>query len=234
MNIHRTSGPPSVALLDIDGTLLDSNEAHVRAWVEVLQRHGRPVPAERIRSMIGKGGDKVLDELLGLKEDAPLAQRISEDRRRFFLDRLLPGLEPTRGARELLLRMKDRGIGRVVATSASGPELQALLRRAGVEDLIEESASASDAEHSKPDPDIVQVALAKSRVGPRSAILLGDTPYDIEAARKAGVDTIALRCGGLWDDAALSGAIVIYDDPAALRADWDRSPLAEREPGRAR
>ena len=184
--------------------------------------------AERIRPLIGKGGDKVLRELLGLEDDAPLARRIDDDRRRLFLDHLLPGLKPTRGARDLLLRMKGEGLGCTVATSASGAELQALLRQAGIEDLIEHDASASDAEHSKPHPDIVQVALEKSGAAPRSALLLGDTPYDVEAARAAGVDTIALRCGGFWDDAALAGAIAIYDDPAALLADWDRSPLAGR------
>jgi phosphoglycolate phosphatase-like HAD superfamily hydrolase len=96
---------------------------------------------------------------------------------------------------------------------------------AGIYDLIERTTSASDAESSKPDPDIVHAALKKGKLEPQAALMLGDTPYDIEAAGRAGVPAIALRCGGWWDDAALKGAIGIYDDPAALRAGIDRSPL---------
>jgi phosphoglycolate phosphatase-like HAD superfamily hydrolase len=116
----------------------------------------------------------------------------------------------------------------VVATSAGGDELDELLRQAGIYDLIEKTTSSSDAESSKPDPDIIQAALKKGRLEPRTAIMLGDTPYDIEAAGRAGVRAIALRCGGWWDDAALKGAVGIYDDPAALRAGIDRSPLVGR------
>jgi HAD superfamily hydrolase (TIGR01509 family) len=215
----------SVALLDIDGTLLDSNDAHARAWVETLRRARRPVEFARIRPLMGQGGDKVLAELFGLDADEPLAKRLSTERRRFFLERCLPALAPTPGARALLERMKRDGLALVVATSAGGDELQALLRQAGVADLVDASASASDAEHSKPDPDIVVAALASCGARPEQALMLGDTPYDIAAAAAAGVDTVALRCGGGWDDAALADAVAIYDDPAALLADWDRSPF---------
>ena len=216
----------SVALLDIDGTLLDSNDAHARAWVETLRRASRPVELARLRPLMGKGGDKVLEELLGLDADDPLAKRLGDERRRFFLERCLPSLAPTRGARALLERLKREGVARIVATSASGAELDALLRQAGVTDLVDDAVSASDAEHSKPDPDIVAAALAKSGVRADRAIMIGDTPYDIAAATGAGVDCVALRCGGGWEDAALAEAIAIYDDPAALLADWDRSPFA--------
>ncbi len=84
----------------------------------------------------------------------------------------------------------------------------------------------SDAESSKPDPDIIQAALKKGKLQSQDAVMLGDAPYDIEAAAHAAVPTIALRCGGWWDDGALAGAVAIYDDPAALLADIDRSPLA--------
>ena len=114
----------------------------------------------------------------------------------------------------------------MVATSSSGDELHQLLRQARVDDLIEKATSSSDAENSKPDPDIIQAALKKGKLRPQDSVMLGDTPYDIEAAGRAGVPTIALRCGGWWDDAALAGAVAIYDDPAALLADIDRSPLA--------
>src|SRR5205085_11965543 len=139
-------------------------DAHASSWLQVLERHGRPVPYARVRPLIGKGGDKILAELLGIGADEPLGRRLSEERRRSFLERQLPRLRPTRGARELLERMQREGLELVVATSASGDELQALLRQARVDDLIARSATASDAAHSKPDPDIVRAALKKSGV----------------------------------------------------------------------
>ena len=215
----------AAALLDIDGTFLDSNDAHARAWVDTLSRNGHPVPYERVRPLIGMGGDKVLAELLGINADGPLGRRLSDERRRLFLSRDLPSLPPTPGARALVERMRADGLTIVVATSATGDELDALLRQAGIDDLVGDSATSSDADRSKPDPDIVGVALRKSGVDAGRALMLGDTPYDIEAATRAGVATVALRCGGWWDDAALGGAIAVYDDPAAVLAQWPQSPL---------
>ena len=123
-------------------------------------------------------------------------------------------------------RLRDDSLRLVVPTSSSGDELDQLLRQARVDDLIEQATSSSDAESSKPDPDIIQAALKKGKLRPQEALMLGDTPYDIEASARVGVPTIALRCGGWWDDAALAGAVAIYDDPAALLADINRSPLA--------
>jgi HAD superfamily hydrolase (TIGR01509 family) len=218
--------PPAAVLLDIDGTLLDSNDAHARSWVETLAAHGRPVPFERVRPLIGKGGDKLLAELLDVDAAGPLGHELADACRRLFLDRYLPSLQPTRGARPLLERMRAAGLARVVATSADGDELGALLQQAGIDDLVDASASATDAQRSKPDPDIVRASLGKIGVAAERALMLGDTPYDIEAAARAGVQTIALRCGGWWNDAALARATAIYADPAALLDDWDGSPLA--------
>ena len=218
----RTTG----VLLDIDGTLLDSNDAHAQSWVEIFRRHGYDIPFERVRPLIGKGGDKLLPELTGLDSEAGKGKQMTEERSQLFLRDYLPKLRPTRGARDLVKRLRDDGFRLVVATSASGDELHQLLRQAQVDDLIDQATSSSDAESSKPDPDIIQAALKKGKLRPQEAVMLGDTPYDIEAAGRAGVPTIALRCGGWWDDAALAGAVAIYDDPAALLADIDRSPLA--------
>src|SRR4051812_41759598 len=104
----------AAVLLDIDGTLLDSNDAHARAWVETLGRHGRPVRYERVRALIGKGGDKILATLLGLGDEEPLGRRMTEDRRRLFVDRYLRSLQPTPGARPLLERMRAEGLALVV------------------------------------------------------------------------------------------------------------------------
>ncbi len=220
---------PTVAvLLDIDGTLLDSNDAHAFAWVEALAAAGRPLPYERIRPLIGKGTDKVLAELLGLAEDDPLARQLADERKRRFLTQHLPSLSPTPGTRPLLEHMKAEGLVLAVVTSASSEELQALLRQAGVDDLIEQSTTSSDAAHSKPDPDLVAAAVQRCGIQPIEAIMIGDTPYDVEAASAAGVDCIAFRCGGAWDDAALSGAVAIFDSPADLLARWEDSPIFKR------
>ena len=211
-------------LLDIDGTLLDSNDAHARAWVDAFAAHGYVVPFEAVRPLIGMGGDKLIPELTGLHPESPEAKRLAETRGEIFRDRELPTLRATPGARELLERMRSRGLELVVATSAKADEVQALLQQAGVADLIEAASSADDAERSKPDPDIVRAALSAVRRPASHSLMLGDTPYDVEAARRARVPIIALRCGG-WDDAALDGATESYDDPADLLAHYDASAL---------
>ncbi len=220
--------PTEAVLLDIDGTLLDSNDAHARSWADVFSRHGLPPTFEQVRPLIGKGGDKLLAELVGVDHESLQGKQLGDERRELFLKQYLPRLKPTPGARELVQRLRDDGIKVVIATSAKGQELQALLRQAGVEDLIEEATTSDDAEQSKPDPDIVHAALQRARVQPVEAMMVGDTPYDVEAARAAGVDTIALRCGGWWDDAALAGAVALYDHPAALVRAWQASPIYRR------
>jgi HAD superfamily hydrolase (TIGR01509 family) len=202
-------------LLDVDGTLLDSNDAHARSWADIFQRHGMAIPFERIRPLVGEGGDKLVPQLTGIDAESALGKELSGERRKLFLEDYLPRLRPTRGARALVEKLKARGLQVVIATSAGGEELDALLEQTGIADLIERATSSDDGA-SKPDPDIVRAALDQGRLAPDEALMVGDTPYDVEAAKRAGVKTVALRCGGWWDDAALSGAIAIYDDPAAL------------------
>jgi HAD superfamily hydrolase (TIGR01509 family) len=217
-------------ILDVDGTLVDSNDAHARAWVEALAAHSIQVPFEKVRPLIGMGGDKLLPEAASIEEDSPLGKKISEHRSEIFKSKFLPHLKPFPGVRQLLERMRADDLKLVVASSAKSDELKQLLEIAGAFDLIEEKTSSSDAENSKPDPDIVRAALEESGFSHDEVVMIGDTPYDIEAAKKAGIDTIALRGGG-WDDKALAGAIAIYDDTADLLARYDLSPLAERRAG---
>jgi HAD superfamily hydrolase (TIGR01509 family) len=222
----RAPGPAlRTVLLDIDGTLIDSNDAHARAWVDALRTHGYVVPFEEVRPLIGKGGDKLVPELTGLDPDSDEAKRLGETRSKLFLTRELPTLRPTKGARALLEHLTSLGMELVVATSATSSEVQALLEQAGVADLIPLASSSSDADRSKPDPDIVQAALRKSGSLAAQSVLVGDTPYDIEAAGRAKVPSIALRCGGWWDDTALRGATASYDDPAELLARFEESPI---------
>jgi len=209
---------------DIDGTLIDSNDAHTRAWVETLQRHGRSVSYDEVRSLIGKGSDKVFAELLGVASDSALAKQITKDRTQLLLSSFIPNLAPTPGARLLVQHMRSEGL-RLVIASSSGEELPALLAQADLGDLLDTAVSSDEAKESKPDGDIIEVALRKAGVQPEEAVMVGDTPYDIAAAKAAGVKCIALRCGGYWDDAALSGAAAIFDNPATLLRDWAESPL---------
>lgn len=212
-----------VVLLDIDGTLIDSNDAHARAWVDSLGEFGYVVPFERVRPLVGMGGDKILPELVGLDPESTEAKHMAERRGEIFRTRELPHLQATRGARDLLLRLRADGYELSVATSAKADDVRATLEQALVADLIQTTTSSDDAEHSKPDPDIVRAALRQSGRPASHAVMLGDTPYDIEAATRARVRIVALRCGGWWSDKALRGAVAIYDDPAALLASYDDS-----------
>ena len=212
-------------LLDVDGTLIDSNDAHAACWVEMLTESGYHVPFSRIRELIGKGGDKVLPETIGLEKDSPAYEALVKKRSARFKERFLPHLKAFPRARELVEALDQRGFRLVVASSATGEEISALLAIAGVADLVDDVKTSKDAENSKPDPDIVVAALHAADCDPAKAIMLGDTPYDIEAATKAGVSTVALRCGG-WDDASLHGAIAIYGDPADLLERLEESPFA--------
>jgi len=212
-------------LLDVDGTLVDSNDAHARAIVEALEACGLQASFDKVRSLIGMGSDKLLEAAAGLKEDDPRAEQVGDRKKEIFQERYLPGLRPFPHTRELLQRLRERGLPLVAASSANEEELGKLLRIAEAEDLIEAATSASEVEESKPEPDIIEAALRKIGLPPGEVLLLGDTPYDIEAARKAGVGTVALRCGG-WSDEDLAGAVAIYQDPADLLARFDESPFA--------
>jgi len=214
-------------LFDIDGTLLNSNDAHAHAWIDALRGHGRDLPFDLVRAKIGKGGDKLLMEVAGIDDESPDGKLIIERRVALLKAQYLPDLGPFPGARALVERLRSQFLCCVV-TSAGGNELKDLLRAASVADLFEQVVTSDDADRSKPDPDLVQAALDKLGVGPREAIMIGDTPYDIASAKRTGVGTIAFRSGG-WSDADLEGAVAIYDGPADLLAKIDRSPLvAER------
>lgn len=205
-------------ILDIDGTLVLSNNAHAHAWEEALAEHGYKIPYDQIRPLIGMGSDKLLPELNPrLTQDDLMAKAISRRRSQLFLKTYAPNLKPTRGARDLLLELHDRGIKRVVATSANEEELGELLLAARVTDLVDKAASKADAAQSKPAPDIVAAALQKSGCNASDCVMLGDTTYDVASAKDAGVAVIALRCGGT-SDVELLGADEIYDDPADLLA----------------
>ena len=214
----------TAVLFDVDGTLVDSNDAHTRAWVKAFWEYGLTVDPAVVRRSIGMGGDKLMPAVSGVKEDSPLGKLIANRRAEIFRREQLPRLKPFDGAKDLVAAIKDRGCTAVAASSAKEAELKPLLAVAGVDAMMDAKTSSDDAEASKPDPDIIEAALERAHADRSEAIMIGDTPYDIEAARRAGLEAIAFRSGG-WADDDLSGAIAIYDGPWDLLARIDDSPL---------
>lgn len=212
-------------LLDVDGTLIDSVDAHAHAWVDVCAEFGYEVRFENVRRMIGMGGDRVIPELTGLDDESETGQQISRRRGEIFHEDYLPTLKPFPRVREMLERFTSHGYANVAASSANVKDLKALLEQAGVADMFDEQTSSDDAESSKPAPDIIIAALERAQCEPDEAVMIGDTPYDVKAANRAGVECIAFRCGG-WKDHDLGDAIAIYDDAADFLEQYGASPLA--------
>ena len=210
----------TTVIFDVDGTLIDSNAAHADTWAQALSQRGFPRDAAQIRPLVGMGSDKLLP-MVGINEHSPEGQDITRRKKQLFAQRLHT-LQPTRSARELVAFLHDQHKTMVVATSAADDEMEAILQQAGVDDLIPTRTSRDDAARSKPDPDIVVAALHRAGAPPERTIMVGDTPYDVEAARRAGICAVALRCGGHWSDRELGSAMAIFDDPAALLAYWQR------------
>ena len=212
-------------IFDVDGTLVDSNDAHARAWVAAFAEHGITVAYESVRRAIGMGGDKLMPLVAGLEEDSPEGKRIAKRRGEIFRAVWLPQLKPFPRTRELVRRVSESGVSLAVASSATEEELHPLLDAAGVSDLIPTRTSSDDAEKSKPDPDILKAALQRTGCSAEQAIMIGDTPYDVEAAGRAGVRIIALECGG-WGRADLRNATEVYRDASELLDRYEVSILA--------
>lgn len=199
-------------LLDLDGTLIDSVFQHVVAWSDAFKARGYEVAQWRIHMGIGMGGSRLVPWLLG--RHVPDAEDLSDDHRRRFLDRA-DQLSATAGARELLDDLERREVAYLVATSAEAEVRAALLAALGREDL--RTADADDVGSSKPAPDLLLTACAELGADPAHATLVGDSPWDAEAARRVGLRTIAVRCGGFGDGRLLSaGADAVVDDPGSL------------------
>jgi membrane protein len=217
--------PKQALLFDIDGTLVDSNEGHVAAWRQAFLQHGYEFEHSEIHDQIGKGGDNLLPSMV---PDAPqeVQDAIDHAHAEIYKRDYLGRVRPFAGARDLLLKSKDSGKTIVLASSASRPELDHYVQLLQVGDIIDGATSKDDVEHSKPCPDIFDSAVRKSGAEPAHALVIGDTPYDIIAARRSGIDTIALRSGRFpEDDLRAERPIAIYDDVAALLGDFDRSPI---------
>ncbi|HMB03450.1 MAG TPA: HAD family hydrolase [Isosphaeraceae bacterium] len=218
-------------IFDVDGTLIDSVDAHARAWRDMFARYGHEVPFDEIRHQIGKGSDQLMPVFLSEDEMERFGERLDRERSAWFKKEYLPHLRAFPATRELFERIKEDGRRIVLASSAKEDELERYKELARIGDLIEEATSSDEAEKSKPHPDIFQAALGRLKdVEPAEVLVVGDTPYDVEAASKADLRTIGLLCGGFPEaEIRAAGAIAIFRDPADLLARYDESPLA---PGR--
>jgi HAD superfamily hydrolase (TIGR01509 family) len=216
----------SGVLFDVDGTLVDTTYLHAVTWWEALRQHDHDVPMAVIHRSIGMGSDKLLDHLLGDDRDKDADEELTAAHDALagaWWDRL----RPLPGAADLLRACADRGLAVVLASSAKAHELGILREVIGADDVITAATSSSDAEQSKPAPDILEAALDQSDVDPRRCVFVGDAIWDVQAAGKLGIPCIGLTCGGTGAAELLeAGAVATYDDPAALLRDLENSAIA--------
>jgi HAD superfamily hydrolase (TIGR01549 family) len=216
-------------IFDVDGTILDTVDLHAKAWVEALEHFGLQIPFEDLRVQIGKGGDQLLNGLLPPDVIEQKGEAIQHFRRNLFVREYLPKARAFSGVRELFERIKISGAKAVLASSGTAAEVERYKEIAGIADLIDGATSSDDAERSKPFGDIFRAALTMlAPIGPHEAVVVGDTPYDAEAARDARMKSVGVLCGGFPAEALRSaGCVAIYQDPADLLGKYEASPLAD-------
>lgn len=212
-------------IFDIDGTLVDSVDLHARAWKEAFEKFGRDVPFEDVRKQIGKGGDQLMPVFFSKEELEGFGEEMEEYRGDLYKREYLPRVRAFPKVRELFERVRADDKRIALASSAKEDELETYKRIARIEDLIEAETSADDAEKSKPHPDIFEAALEDlGDMNARRVIVVGDTPYDAEAARKINLRAIGVLCGGFPEaDLRAAGCLSLYRDPADLLARYDES-----------
>src|SRR5207302_10996326 len=210
-------------IFDIDGTLVDSNELHVDSWDRAFRRFGKQFPREQLRAQIGKGSDQYLPEFLTPDQIDRFGKALDDYRSELFRNEYLPKVRPFPKVRELFQRVRDDHKRIVLASSGKKAETKYYIDLLGIENLIEGYTSADDADSSKPAPDIFAASLKKlGDISPADAVTVGDTRFDVEAARKTGLRTIAFLCGGTSGTILReTGAVAIYRDPADFLARYD-------------
>ena len=218
-------------IFDVDGTLIDSVDVHAQAWQDAFRDFGDAIPFDDIRSQIGKGGDQLMPVFLSRQEIEAKGEAIEKHRGKILRERYFPKIKTFPGVRDLFQRLRRDGLRIALASSAKQDELAFYKKVARIEDLVDVETSSDDAEKSKPHPDIFEAALSRlTGTDPADVIVVGDTPYDAEAASKAGLQTVGVLCGGFPEAELLSaGCIAIYQDPSDILARYDGSPLRARK-----
>lgn len=215
------------AIFDLDGTVVDSNDLHVEAWDETFRHFGKEFSQRELHRQIGKGGDNYLPEFLSATEMRQMGAEVEKYRADLFKEKYLAKVQPFPRVHELFQRLRDDGKRIALASSGNDAEVEHYVKLAALGELIEARTSKSDVAHSKPNPDVFAAALHLLHLQPQDAIVIGDTPYDVQAAKKIGLPTIALLCGGFAEDELVaSGAVAVFRDPADLLESYARSPLS--------
>ena len=216
-------------IFDIDGTLVDSVDLHAQAWKEAFKEFGKDIPYEQVRHQIGKGGDQLMPVFFSREELEEFGEEMEEYRGKIFKRDYLPRVRAFPRVRELFQRIIADGKRIALASSAKDEELRVYKKIANIEDLVEKETSADDAEKSKPHPDIFKAALEElNDVEPSQTIVVGDTPYDAEAAGKIRLRTIGVLCGGFpEEEMRAAGCIAIYQDPSDLLDHYDESAIVK-------
>ena len=212
------------ALLDVDGTLIDSNYQHALAWFRAFREHGFVLPVWRIHRAIGMGGDQLVPALLGKDVDEKQGDEIRDTRGPIYKE-LMPEVQPLEGAHELIADLKERGLTIVLASSSPEDDLEHYLEVLDARDLADAWTTEEDVEATKPAPDLVRAALGKA--GTDDAAMIGDTRWDVEAAGKAGIETVCLMTGG-WSEQELrdAGAVAVFESVDDLRKRLAETPFA--------
>ena len=183
-------------LFDIDGTLVDSNEAHAQCWLQAFTHFGKELPYEVVRHQIGKGGDLLVPDLLNAREMRRFGEQLKKYRSTLFREKYMPRVEPFPRMRRCLEELRRLGFRLALASSSDEEEVEYYTQLLGVGDLLEGSTSKGDAELSKPSPEIFRAALERAGSDPERTIAVGDTPYDVLAAHRIPLPIAAVLSGG--------------------------------------
>lgn len=215
----------TVAVLDIDGTLVDTNYHHAIAWYRAFREHGIVLPIWRIHRHIGMGGDQLVAALTDDRTEEERGDDIRGSEKTFYFQ-LIDEVQPMEGARRLIEQLKARGHSVVLASSAKADEVDHYLDLLDARDLADDWTTSADVESTKPEPDLVGAALHRVGGSPDDAVMVGDTPWDVEAARRAGVSTLAVRTGGFaTSELKEAGAATVFESVIELCRKLDESPL---------
>jgi HAD superfamily hydrolase (TIGR01509 family) len=217
---------PEAVLRDLDGTLLDSNAQHAWAWQKAFGHFGISATFDQVIHQIGKGGDNLIPAFVAESDRSRLQKPLEDYRKQVFRSEYLPHIKAFPGARDVLQKMKAAGMRIALASSSNKDDLKKFKEIANISDLVDEETSADDADRSKPAPDIFQATLDRLKLSPERVLALGDTPWDIEAAAKAGVKTVAVTSGWSENDLRQAGAIEVYRSVTELSQEFDHSAFA--------
>jgi HAD superfamily hydrolase (TIGR01549 family) len=216
--------PPAAALLDVDGTLVDTNYQHTIAWYRAFRRHGIVLPLWRIHRHIGMGGDHLVAALCDEETDERIGDDVRDAEKGLYQE-LIDEVEPLPDARRLIEVLAERGHAIVLASSAKSEEVDHYLDLLDARSIVDAWTTSADVEHTKPDPDLV--AAAKEKAGGGDAVMLGDSTWDCIAAERCGVPTVGLLTGGFSEQELRdAGAVRVYESISELIGHLEETPLA--------